>query len=103
MIKKELGNISDKDYVPPPEDLVYAYKRYINNKSNIDQNRYLIRDPEKTISVLFSFDPDKIVPCDSLQKDTKNLIIFDDVVNLSDQKIMKSYFTRGRHNNCNTI
>jgi len=98
-----LGNTRDNDYVPPPEYLVCANKRYVNNKHAIEKNKYLIRDPEKSISLLFSADPDQIVPCDSLPKYMKNLIIFDDVVNLSDQKLMKLYFTRGRHNNCNTI
>ena len=33
----------------------------------------------------------------------KNLIIFDDCVNIKNQSVMEAYFTRGRHQNCNCI
>jgi hypothetical protein len=38
-----------------------------------------------------------------LDKNKKNLIIFDDCVNEKNQDIMKMYYTRGRHSNCNCI
>ena len=38
-----------------------------------------------------------------LNKIKKNLIIFDDCVTEKNQEIMSAYYTRGRHNNCNSI
>ena len=35
-----------------------------------------------------------------LPKDKKSCIVFDDCVNLKDQSVQKTYFTRGRHANC---
>ena len=46
---------------------------------------------------------DKIMNPSDLTKSKKNLIIFDDCVNLKNQDVMGSYYTRGRHNNCNCI
>ena len=44
-----------------------------------------------------------IIPCEKLDKNKKNLIVFDDYVNDKNQEIMESYFTKGRHTNCNCI
>ena len=55
------------------------------------------------ISVTMSNKYHEIIPCEKLDKNKKNLIIFDDCVNLKNQEIMESYFTRGRHNKCNAI
>ena len=57
----------------------------------------------KKITVSMSNKPHEITPCDKLDKNKKNLIIFDDCVNMKNQEIMESYFTRGRHNKCNAI
>lgn len=39
----------------------------------------------------------------NLNKRKKNLIIFDDCVEIKNQTNISSYFTRGRHNNCSCI
>ena len=46
---------------------------------------------------------DQIMNPSELDKNKKNLIIFDDCVNMKNQNVMESYYTRGRHNNCNCI
>jgi hypothetical protein len=38
-----------------------------------------------------------------LDKNKKHLIVFDDCITQSNQKIIGSYFNKGRHNNCNSI
>jgi len=38
-----------------------------------------------------------------LNSKKKNLVIFDDCVNMKDQTIQKLFFTRGRHNSCSCI
>ena len=66
------------------------------------------------INTLFSPDSTKITSPNNLKrtldpasfvqpKNAKHLIIFDDVINNKNQDIMKQYYTRGRHNNCNCI
>ena len=55
------------------------------------------------IEITFSNKFADILPPDKLNKTKKNLIIFDDCVSKKNQEIMESYFTRGRHNNCNVI
>jgi len=44
-----------------------------------------------------------MIPCEKLDINKKNLIVFDDCVNDKNQEIMESYFTKGRHTNCNCI
>ena len=56
-----------------------------------------------SITVTMSNKNQDIIPCEKLNKSKKNLIVFDDCVNLKNQDIMESYFTRGRHNKCNCI
>ena len=46
---------------------------------------------------------DEIINPNDLDKSKKNLIIFDDCVTMKNQEVMSSYYTRGRHNNCNCI
>ena len=58
---------------------------------------------EISISTLFSSKLEQIMPPQSLNKSKKNLIIFDDCVNMKNQSVMEEYFTRGRHQNCNCI
>ena len=89
------------DYTPSPELLVQTYLSLIPKFDPKDQK--LVQAPNKKIKVTFSNNPNDIQSCDDLPKDEKSLVIFDDVVNLKNQKLMKSYFTRGRHNNCNII
>ena len=60
-------------------------------------------NPLDKISVTMSNKYHEIIPCDKLDKNKKNLVVFDDCVNLKNQEIMESYFTRGRHNKCNAI
>ena len=46
---------------------------------------------------------DQIMNPSDLNMKKKNLIIFDDCVNMKNQSGMESYYIRGRHNNCNCI
>ena len=46
---------------------------------------------------------DQIMNPNDLDKNKKNLIIFDDCVTMKNQEAMSSYYTRRRHNNCNSI
>ena len=57
----------------------------------------------KKINVILSNKAEEIQPPDKLDKNKKNLIVFDDVVNEKNQYIMEMYFTRGRHNKCSVI
>jgi hypothetical protein len=56
-----------------------------------------------TPSVTFYERIHEIPPPTKLDKYKKNLIIFDDCVELKNQLIIESYFTKGRHNNCSCI
>lgn len=44
-----------------------------------------------------------IMPPKDLNPNKKNLIIFDDCMNMKNQSIIQQYFTRGRHNSVNSI
>ena len=46
---------------------------------------------------------DRIMNPSDLSKTKRNLIIFDDCVTELNQDVMSAYFTRGKHNNCNSI
>jgi hypothetical protein len=104
LTKKAIENIFDnQDRFPEdmdtPEKIVEFYKTNIKRIPNAHE--YL--NEENKINITLTKKSEEMIPCDSLPKDKKNLVIFDDVVNLKNQNIMKSYFTRGRHNNCNVI
>ena len=43
------------------------------------------------------------IPPDKLDKNKKNLIIFDDCITHANQNILGSYFNKGRHNSCNCM
>jgi ABC-type dipeptide/oligopeptide/nickel transport system ATPase component len=45
----------------------------------------------------------ELVPPDQLDKTKKHLVIFDDCITQKNQKVLGSYFNKGRHNNCNSI
>jgi hypothetical protein len=65
---------------------------------------YAKKHPEnKTVDIILTDDTNKIPKPQDLDKNKKNLIIFDDCVNEKNQDIMKMYYTRGRHSNCNSI
>ena len=67
---------------------------------------YTERFPEKcnnSITVTMESKCEKIMNPSDLNKTKKNLIIFDDCVTEKNQEIMSAYYTRGRHNNCNSI
>jgi hypothetical protein len=64
---------------------------------------YAQQHPEKpTIKCLLRSDSTKIPQPESLDKNKKNLIIFDDCID-ENQDLAKKYFTRGRHSSCNVI
>ena len=46
---------------------------------------------------------DQIMNPSDLNKNKKNLIIFDNCVNIKNQNVMESYYTIGKHNNCNCL
>jgi len=60
-------------------------------------------NPENKIEVTFSDKFEEIPPPNKLNPKKKNLIIFDDCVNIKNQQVMENYFTRGRHQSCNSI
>ena len=65
---------------------------------------YALIKPERSgITIVFSDKFEEIPPPQKLDPKKKNLIIFDDCVNMKNQEVMESYFTRGRHQNCNSI
>ena len=106
LTKKSIRNIFENqdripDEVESPFSIVEWYKENIINSDIKNKNEYI--DEENKINVTFSNKPEDIIYCDNLPKNKKNLVIFDDVVNIKNQDIQKSYFTRGRHNNCNVI
>jgi len=55
------------------------------------------------INVTMSNKFQDMIPCEQLDKNKTNLIVFDDCVNDRNQEIMESYLTKGRHTNCNCI
>jgi hypothetical protein len=64
---------------------------------------YAQQHPEKSnIKCLLTSDFSKIPQPESLDKNKKNLIIFDDCID-ENQDLAKKYFTRGRHSSCNVI
>ena len=58
---------------------------------------------DNNISIQMFQKTDQIMNPSDLNPKKKNLIIFDDCVNMKNQSVMESYYTRGRHNNCNCI
>ena len=91
------------------EDIIYIF----NNQDTFNKNATpkiicetiaeLRNYPKPIINVTMSNKYHEIPRCDTLDKNKKNLIVFDDCVNDKNQEIMESYFTRGRHNKCNCI
>ena len=61
----------------------------------------LANSPVITISMYDKLD--QIINPSELNKNKRNLIVFDDCVTMKNQEVMSSYYTRGRHNNCNSI
>jgi hypothetical protein len=55
------------------------------------------------ITITLTDKTDQLTPADKLDKNKKNLIIFDDCVNQKNQRVLESFFIRGRHNSCNSI
>ena len=104
LTKKAIIDIFKNQHTYPEEvfhpcDMVDWYKEKILESDISNKNDYI----GDGIQILFSNKPEDVLHCDLLPKDKKNLVIFDDVVNMKNQEIQKSYFTRGRHNNCNVI
>lgn len=65
---------------------------------------YSERFPEKNnISITMTNKMNEIPDPNELLSNKKNLIIFDDCVNETNQKNIENYFTRGRHNNISCI
>ena len=58
---------------------------------------------DSQISITLSNKTNEIQAPQELDKRRKNLIIFDDCVDDKNEDIMESYYTRGRHSNCNCI
>ena len=104
LTKKGIRNIFENQNNFPIEfNTPTKMVEYFVNHIKMMPNSREYYNPEEKINTLFSSKSEDILACDDLPRDKKNLIIFDDVVNLKNQNIMKSYFCRGRHNNCNII
>ena len=66
--------------------------------------KYAEEYPENNdISVSFHHKTNEIPYPNELNKNQKNLIVFDDCITMKNQEMMEAYYTRGRHNNCNCI
>ena len=55
------------------------------------------------ITVTLTDKINELIPPDMLDKNKKNLIIFDDCITQKNQNVLGSFFNKGRHNSCNTI
>ena len=55
------------------------------------------------ITVTLTDKINELIPPDNLDKNKKHLIIFDDCITNKNQKVLGSYFNKGRHNSCNSI
>ena len=81
-------------YQPAYEHL----KEYYENLENFIKHNY-----KKSIKIFHFFDADEEIKDPSeLDKNTNHIMIFDDVM-LEDQKQIKNYFCKGRHNNVNVF
>ena len=73
-------------------------KEYYENLENFIKHNY-----KKSIKIFHFFDADEEIKDPSeLDKNTNHIMIFDDVM-LEDQKQIKNYFCKGRHNNVNVF
>ena len=77
----------------PISTLCESFKK-LTQEANIDKS---------LITIQLSNKVKEIPPPDKLDNTKKHLIIFDDCINTANQKTMSSYFSRGRHSNCNCI
>ena len=104
LTKKAIRNIFENQEKFPKDvkSASHITEYFVKNIKNVENVKDYVNEDGK-INVNFSNKGEDILFCDHLPTDRKNLIIFDDVVNLKNQNIQKSYFTRGRHNNCNVI
>jgi len=55
------------------------------------------------ITVTLISKTNELIPPDQLDKNKKHLIVFDDCITQKNQRMIGSYFNKGRHNNCNSI
>jgi len=89
----EIFQNQDKYYDKTIAEVVNIFSTKLNTKANTPW-----------VKTSFSSESSKITLPNNLKpKNGKHLIIFDDVINNKNQDVMKQYFTRGRHNNCNCI
>jgi ABC-type dipeptide/oligopeptide/nickel transport system ATPase component len=62
-----------------------------------------LKNPSNTITVTIIDKTNKLTPTEQLDKTKKHLIVFDDCITQKNQQVIGSYFSKGRHNNCNSI
>ena len=55
------------------------------------------------ITVTLTDKINELTPPEQLNKNKKNLIIFDDCITQKNQNVLGSFFNKGRHNSCNSI
>ncbi|MCY7362004.1 MAG: hypothetical protein LH629_08065 [Ignavibacteria bacterium] len=55
------------------------------------------------VTVTLTDKTNELIQPEKLDRNKKNLIIFDDCINNKNQKLLASFFSRGRHNSCNCI
>ena len=80
-----------------------SYDKEISIDSICEKIKNKYSRTEKTLNIEMFKTEEKLMDPVKLPRNKKNLIVFDDAVNLKNQDKMKAYFTRGRHSNCNAI
>jgi archaellum biogenesis ATPase FlaH len=75
--------------------LCKKYAEFLKN-SNHDFGR-------SGITVTLTDKTNELIPPEQLVKNKKHLIIFDDCITQKNQQVIGSYFSKGRHNSCNSI
>jgi len=94
LTKKDIIDIFDTQFTFDQEMTIASIVE------NIKEQR---KRTDNTITIEMFKKCDKLMDPSKLPRNKKNLIVFDDAVNLKSQDKMKAYFTRGRHSNCNAI
>ena len=79
--------------------LCKKYAEFLKNPKSVLRSS----EPEALITVMLIDKTNELTPPEQLDKNKKHLIIFDDCITQKNQQVIGSYFSKGRHNNCNSI
>ena len=88
--------------------LVYFDQVHLYCK-NLEQEKYkhmieTMNDISRQVGYdILHYNNDEIKPVDSLDSDSKKIVIFDDFICDKNQKPLIDYFIQGRHKNCSAI